>query len=381
MASSGDSGGAVEWPSVSPYVLSVGGTSLKVTSTGAYGSESAWAYGGGGTSVYEGLPSYQAKVEPTAKARTTPDVSYDANPSTGFAVYDSTNYQGYVGWYEVGGTSAGSPQWAGTVALADQAHGSSLNTAQVQNTLYGLAGPPRTSTSSAGTTPRKPASARRTSAAWLRPWTLRAAVPSAMGRLPAGAAGAAAGDAPLKRRPPPSLSNPTRPPRGAIVSSATRRPSPHTRSWRLARRLPRASLRALSADGVLLSGGGGGLGEATPADAVLPADTSATQPAASAGLGNLPWLGGVFNEAVRRLQMSFTAPTGVGPASPVHPEAPLPQAPMHEAPAPTPPGEQSGTILLEKFGLYLIPGAVGLCGVGMEIEDRRRRERLLEKRR
>ncbi len=177
------------------------------------------------------------------------------------------------------------------------------------------------------------------------------------------------------------MSNPTRPATGRdrLVRDAVA--SPHTRSWRLARPASTGVVAAPSADGVLLSGGGGGLGEATPADAVLPADTSATQPAASAGLGNLPWLGGVFNEAVRRLQMSFTAPTGVGPASPVHPEAPLPQAPMHEAPAPTPPGEQSGSVLLEKFGLYLVPGAVGLCGVGMEVEDRRRRERLLEKRR
>ncbi len=105
---------------MSPYVLAVGGTTLKLNTSGGIASESAWSDGGGGTSAYEGLPSYQAKVESTAKARTTPDVSYDANPNTGFAVYDSTNYQGYVGWYEVGGTSTSS-RWAGIVAAADQA--------------------------------------------------------------------------------------------------------------------------------------------------------------------------------------------------------------------------------------------------------------------
>ena len=107
-----------------------------------YKSESAWSDGGGGVSGYEGEPSYQNGFQ-SDKARTVPDVSYDANPSTGFAVYDSTNYEGYVGWYEVGGTSAGAPQWSAIVALADQVRGggstNALNTGRVENTLYGLA--------------------------------------------------------------------------------------------------------------------------------------------------------------------------------------------------------------------------------------------------
>ena len=48
--------------------------------------------------------------------RVVPDVSYDAGVA--YDVYDS--FTGGGGWIDVGGTSAGSPQWAGLVAIADQ---------------------------------------------------------------------------------------------------------------------------------------------------------------------------------------------------------------------------------------------------------------------
>jgi subtilase family serine protease len=148
VASAGDSGAGPEWPSSSPYVLSVGGTTLSITATTTNGSttykntgESAWSQGGGGPSTIEGEPSYQTAVQATG-ARTTPDVSYDANPSSGVEVYDSIKYQGYSGFYGVGGTSAGAPQWAALVALADQARGGAANglsTSQVEKTLYSIA--------------------------------------------------------------------------------------------------------------------------------------------------------------------------------------------------------------------------------------------------
>jgi subtilase family serine protease len=144
VASAGDSGAAQgpEYPSSSPYVLAVGGTTLTL-SGGSYGSESTWSGGGGGVSKYEGLPSYQQGFQ-SYGARTTPDVAYDADPNTGVAIYDSVPYFGMKGWEQVGGTSAGAPQWAALVALADQLRstgglGGPLGTAQVQNTLYGLA--------------------------------------------------------------------------------------------------------------------------------------------------------------------------------------------------------------------------------------------------
>jgi hypothetical protein len=111
----GDNGAPAEYPSSSPDVLSVGGSTLRRTSSGAWSSESVWSGGGGGTSTYEGLPSFQSGLG--ISNRGTPDVSYDANPSTGFAVYDS---YGDTGWDVFGGTSAGAPQWAALIAIADQ---------------------------------------------------------------------------------------------------------------------------------------------------------------------------------------------------------------------------------------------------------------------
>src|SRR5208283_106631 len=80
-ASSGDSGAGVIWPSSSPNVVSVGGTTLNVTSTGALISETAWSDSGGGVSAYETQPAYQANYGLNYTKRATPDVSYDANPN------------------------------------------------------------------------------------------------------------------------------------------------------------------------------------------------------------------------------------------------------------------------------------------------------------
>lgn len=119
-ASSGDNGTGVIYPAASPYVLAVGGTSLKLDSSGnRIGAETAWSGSGGGISAYESKPTYQSAFNTSTK-RGVPDVSWIADPNTGFAVYDSTAYQGRSGWQVVGGTSAGAPQWAGLVALTDQ---------------------------------------------------------------------------------------------------------------------------------------------------------------------------------------------------------------------------------------------------------------------
>jgi subtilase family serine protease len=119
VASSGDGGAwyGPEWPASSPNVLSVGGTSLYLlNSSGAYGTEQAWSGSGGGFSSFENEPRYQLGVQQSL-TRTTPDVAYDADPNTGFYVYDT--YQA-GGWYAIGGTSAGAPQWAALIAIADQ---------------------------------------------------------------------------------------------------------------------------------------------------------------------------------------------------------------------------------------------------------------------
>lgn len=148
VAASGDSGaaGGVTYPSASPNVLAVGGTTLSLSASGGYGSESAWSGSTGGYSGYESTPSYQAAALQAAGlstgSRTTPDVSLNADPSTGYSVYDSVAYGGMSGWFTVGGTSGAAPGWAGLVAIADQGlarvgHGS-LTTSTLLNELYAL---------------------------------------------------------------------------------------------------------------------------------------------------------------------------------------------------------------------------------------------------
>jgi hypothetical protein len=125
VAASGDSGstGAPLYPAVSPNVLSVGGTQLGLTSTGGYGWETAWSGSGGGISAYESQPQFQKGiVTQTSTERAVPDVAYNASSASPYAVYDSYSYSG---WVTAWGTSAGVPQWAALIAIADQ--GRALN--------------------------------------------------------------------------------------------------------------------------------------------------------------------------------------------------------------------------------------------------------------
>jgi subtilase family serine protease len=114
--SSGDGGLPAEWPSASPNVISVGGTTLHF-SGGTFSSETGWSGSGGGCSAYESQNSYQQTGSVNCNgSRGTPDVSLDADPASGVSVYDSVKYQGQSGWFTVGGTSASSPMWAGRSA-------------------------------------------------------------------------------------------------------------------------------------------------------------------------------------------------------------------------------------------------------------------------
>jgi subtilase family serine protease len=128
-SSSGDSGSGVSWPAVSPNVIGVGGTTLTLASNGTVTNETAWSGSGGGVSQFVTEPSYQSSlVTLSGGHRATPDVSYDADPATGYAVYDTTRYAGQSGWFQVGGTSAGSPQWAAIHALGSSISSQTLYT-------------------------------------------------------------------------------------------------------------------------------------------------------------------------------------------------------------------------------------------------------------
>jgi hypothetical protein len=140
LASTGDKGVAsTGYPSLSQYVVAVGGTSITTADAAAnYGSEVVWntstsnndgtgnngSATGGGVSNYTSQPSYQYNETASGVSRGVPDVSFEADPYTGVSVLD-TSQSGGGGYYEVGGTSLSSPCWAGLIAIADQ--GRALN--------------------------------------------------------------------------------------------------------------------------------------------------------------------------------------------------------------------------------------------------------------
>jgi subtilase family serine protease len=120
--SSGDAGLPAEYPSSSRNVISVGGTTLHFSGN-SFSSETGWSGSGGGCSQYENATSAQSGFSQYAQVgcggkRATPDVSLDADPASGVSVYDTTRYQGKLGWWTVGGTSASSPMWAARAAVA-----------------------------------------------------------------------------------------------------------------------------------------------------------------------------------------------------------------------------------------------------------------------
>ncbi|MGA9853551.1 MAG: S53 family peptidase [Gammaproteobacteria bacterium] len=171
---------SVDYPSSDPYITSAGGTTMEATIqgfAGPYGTcnniyidqEQVWGWdyidedwgsclgfsyltefsvgGGGGVSSYWPLPSYQqytqgitqtvpgqtfvdadffgVDVDYTFPAnyagRNTPDLSLNADPETGYLVYDTIDFGGFAEGY--GGTSFVAPQLNGITALVDQAVG------------------------------------------------------------------------------------------------------------------------------------------------------------------------------------------------------------------------------------------------------------------
>ncbi|HLK45969.1 MAG TPA: S53 family peptidase, partial [Acidimicrobiales bacterium] len=144
-ASSGDTGGFcpvapnngvpagvpdVNYPASSPYVVAVGGTTLLTNSDGSYDQETAWFAGGGGPSLFEYQPYWQAGVAPPTGStcvevvacvgKTVPDIAMDADPESGASVYVGGSPEG------VGGTSLASPLALGVWARLESTHGNAL---------------------------------------------------------------------------------------------------------------------------------------------------------------------------------------------------------------------------------------------------------------
>jgi subtilase family serine protease len=173
-----------DYPTSSPWVTSVGGTSLAIGKSDNYQFETSWGTvidglsstgtswastppgdaqagydgsGGGGVSTTYAQPWFQKGVVPTALAeslpgggtsstpmRVEPDVSALADPSTGILVgqtlYQQDNKTLKFSLSRIGGTSLASPTFAGIEADALQAAGHPLGFADP--VLYSLAGTP-----------------------------------------------------------------------------------------------------------------------------------------------------------------------------------------------------------------------------------------------
>jgi subtilase family serine protease len=155
IASSGDQGAAqpncdgtalikaASTPASDPLVTGVGGTNLLADAvSGAYQSESVWndvtcgacdgSSGGGFSTIYR-RPGYQAPFQPNNKQRGVPDVAYNGDVRGGVVVAWGVPF-GVGAFFVFGGASAGSPQWAGLVALADQKGGQRLGA--INRSLY-----------------------------------------------------------------------------------------------------------------------------------------------------------------------------------------------------------------------------------------------------
>ncbi len=113
--SAGDYGYGVEYPASSPYVIAVGGTTLKKAENSRGWSETVWSGTGSGCSAYETKPAWQ--TDKGCTHRTNNDVAADASGESPVSVYDSYEYPG---WENVWGTSAASPMVSGVEAHASE---------------------------------------------------------------------------------------------------------------------------------------------------------------------------------------------------------------------------------------------------------------------
>jgi subtilase family serine protease len=134
----------VDWPASSPWVTTVGGTSLAIGSANDRLFETGWGVSsyrcdtttlactrlgytggaGGGYSVIFPRPWYQDGFV-SNPGRGVPDVAALADAQTGYLIGQTQTFPDgvYYDEYRIGGTSLSTPIWAGLMALADQKAG------------------------------------------------------------------------------------------------------------------------------------------------------------------------------------------------------------------------------------------------------------------
>jgi kumamolisin len=105
-----------EFESSDPFVIGVGGTSLKLAANGGVASEVGWVGSGGGTSIFFDRPAWQkGNGVPDGDKRLVPDVCLAADPDEGAFLVLNGQVQ------QIGGTSWSAPMWAGFCALINEA--------------------------------------------------------------------------------------------------------------------------------------------------------------------------------------------------------------------------------------------------------------------
>jgi hypothetical protein len=114
LAASGDAGDELNFPASSFNVLSVGGDQITIALNGQINDTFTWPGSGGAQDTVYTSPAYHE-----------PEVGFDADPTTGVWVYNSTpdptegtSIDG--GWEVIGGTSFATPVWAAMIAMIDQ---------------------------------------------------------------------------------------------------------------------------------------------------------------------------------------------------------------------------------------------------------------------
>ena len=136
-AAAGDNGSSdgtsnsdtADYPASDPYVVACGGTTLTLNSNNTIASEIAWSSTGGAVSAVFSEPSWQVgNGVPQNGYRNTSDIAMDADPNTGYSVYEGGS------WSVYGGTSFVAPQMAGLIAVKDSETGTRLG--QTNSLLY-----------------------------------------------------------------------------------------------------------------------------------------------------------------------------------------------------------------------------------------------------
>jgi kumamolisin len=133
-AAAGDNGSSdgtsnpdtADYPASDPYVVACGGTELTLNSNNTIASETAWSDSGGAVSSVFSEPSWQVgNGVPQNGYRNTSDIALDADPNTGYSVYEGGS------WSVYGGTSFVAPQMAALIAVKDSETGTRLGQANV----------------------------------------------------------------------------------------------------------------------------------------------------------------------------------------------------------------------------------------------------------